>query len=130
MLLTDWWGSCWKNIIWYLIPVACAMQQVFSKGKKNLFFRIDFSFRVDIFLSFLLEYPFSSTYRHFFGISLYYAYITKQENYDNHTKYNQLLFQVAQNLFIVILFFCLLALFMQGVYKLLKTNGTSKYEVK
>jgi len=36
---------------------------------------------------------------------------------------------VAQNLFIVILFFCLLALFMQGVYKLLKTNGTSKYEI-
>merc|ERR1712131_371245 len=41
-----------------------------------------------------------------------------------HTK-----IKVAQDLFIVILFFCLLAVFLQGVYKLLKTTGTSKYEI-
>merc|ERR1711973_843883 len=36
---------------------------------------------------------------------------------------------VSQRLFIVILFFCFLALLLQGVYKLLKGSGQSKYEI-
>jgi len=36
---------------------------------------------------------------------------------------------VSQQLFIVILFFCLLSLLIHGVYKLLKGSGTSKYQI-